>query len=82
VPCAEGLIPFGTANNAGKINAGIEIIDALSKHWGVEMPLIVDNAESVTQLLETELQVIKLIVDEKYKELQINGGTEEWQKTA
>lgn len=82
VPCAEGLIPFGTANNAGKINAGIEIIDALSKHWGVEMPLIVDNAESVTQLLETELQVIKLIVDEKYKELQINGGAEEWQKTA
>ena len=82
VPCAEGLIPFGTANNAGKINAGIEIIDALSSHWGVEMPLIVDNAESVTQLLETELQVIKLIVDEKYKELQINGGTEEWQKTA
>ncbi|URN85837.1 hypothetical protein [Acetobacterium wieringae] len=82
VPCAEGLIPFGTANNAGKINAGIEIIDALSKHWGVEMPLIVDNAESVTQLLETELQVIKLVVDEKYKELQINGGKEEWQKTA
>lgn len=82
VPCAEGLIPFNTANNAGKINAGIEIIDALSKHWGVEMPLIVDNAESVTQLLETELQVIKLVVDEKYKELQINGGKEEWQKTA
>lgn len=82
VSCAEGLIPFGTANNAGKINAGIEIIDALSKHWGVEMPLIVDNAESVTQLLETELQVIKLVVDEKYKELQINGGKEEWQKTA
>lgn len=82
VPCAEGLIPFNTANNAGKINAGIEIIDALSKHWGVEMPLIVDNAESVTQLLETELQVIKLVVDEKYKELQINGGKEEWQQTA
>ncbi len=82
VPCAEGLIPFNTANNAGKINAGIEIIDALSKHWGVEMPLIVDNAESVTQLLETELQVIKLVVDEKYKELQINGGKEEWQQIA
>jgi len=82
VPCAEGLIPFGTANNAGKINAGIEIIDALSNHWGAEMPLIVDNAESVTQLLETELQVIKLVVDEKYKELQINGGKEEWQQIA
>lgn len=82
VPCKEGLIPFNTANNAGKINAGIEIIDALSKYWCVEMPLIVDNAESVTQLLETELQVIKLVVDEKYKELQINGGMEEWQQIA
>lgn len=82
VQCSEGLIPFGTANNAGKINAGIEIIDALSNHWGVEMPLIVDNAESVTQLLETELQVIKLIVDENYKELKISGGMEEWQQIA
>lgn len=76
VPCKEGLIPFMTANNAGKINAGIEIIDALSNHWGVEMPLIVDNAESVTQLLDTKLQVIKLIVDKNYKKLQINGGKE------
>lgn len=69
VPCTEGLIPFNAANNAGRINAGVEIIDVLSKHWGIEMPLIIDNAESVTKVKETKLQVIKLVVDEHYKEL-------------
>lgn len=74
VSCKEGLIPFATANNAGKINAGIEIIDALSKYWALDLPLIVDNAESVTKLMDTDLQVVKLVVDENYKQLQINGG--------
>lgn len=74
VPCAEGLVPFASANNAGRINAGIEIIDALSEYWGIEMPLIVDNAESVVELFDTKLQVIKLVVDGQYKKLQINGG--------
>jgi len=73
VPSDSGLVPFTSANNAGKINAGIEIINILSNHWDVRMPIIVDNAESVTRLAQSNSQIIKLTVDEGCKELKIEG---------
>ena len=73
VPSDSGLVPFTSANNAGKINAGIEIINILSKHWDVQIPIIVDNAESVTRLAQSDSQIIKLTVDESCKELKIEG---------
>jgi len=52
IPDGDGrMVPYAFANNAARINAGLEIIDALSNHWGVTMPVVVDNAESVTRLL-------------------------------
>lgn len=71
VPSKEGLIPFNTANNAGRINAGIEIINAFSEHIGIQMPLIIDNAESVTKLLPSKNQMIKLVVDETARTLEV-----------
>ncbi len=70
VPCESGLVPYDSANNAAQINAGIEIIDALAAHWGVHLPIIVDNAESVTRLQESDAQVIRLIVSEQDKKLR------------
>lgn len=71
VPAEDGrLVPFALANNAGKINAGLEIIDTLAKHLGKSMPLFVDNAESVTKLQKTDAQVIRLIVSEQDKILR------------
>ena len=32
------------ANNASRINAGIEMIDTLSEHFNIRMPIFVDNA--------------------------------------
>ncbi|HHD2753239.1 TPA: recombinase RecF [Clostridium perfringens] len=55
-------VPFDSVNNAGKINAGIDIINTLCKHYDIECPVFVDNAESVNELLECESQVIRLIV--------------------
>ena len=54
-------VPFSDGNTAGKINAGIDIVNALSEHYGVRVPLWVDNRESITDLAETESQVISLI---------------------
>lgn len=71
VPCAGGLVPFSKANNAGRINAGLEIIDTLGKHWGIEMPIILDNAESVVKLIETEAQKLKFIVAEGVRPLMV-----------
>jgi chromosome segregation ATPase len=71
VPGDGGLVPYSTANNAARINAGIEIINVLSKHWGVQMPLFIDNRESVVRLAESETQIISLIVSEMHPALWV-----------
>lgn len=71
VPSADGaLVPFTFASHAARINAGIEIISALSDHFGVEMPLFIDNAESVTRIAPGTTQRILLTVSEKDKVLR------------
>lgn len=55
-------IPYPGLNNAMKVNVGIDIINALSRHYGVRVPLFIDNAEAVTQLEQTPAQVIRLVV--------------------
>lgn len=57
-------VEWDGANNAGKINAGLDIIRILSNHYKVTLPLFVDNAESVNKLVDLDCQVIKLIVSE------------------
>lgn len=69
VPNEKSMVPYKMANNASRINAGIEIIDTLSDYFGVRMPIFVDNAESVTKITATDNQLIRLIVDENYKTL-------------
>ena len=49
-------------NTAARINAGLDIINALSKVYSQSMPVWVDNAESVTQLKSTDGQQIRLYV--------------------
>ena len=64
-------MPYADLNNAMQINVGVDIIAALSGHYGCRVPLIVDNAESVTKLQEIDTQVIRLVVSESDKELRI-----------
>lgn len=70
IPCESGLVEYEKANNAAKINAGIEIINVLSEHFGVYLPVFVDNAESVTELCYCDNQVIRLIVSENDKTIR------------
>jgi DNA repair exonuclease SbcCD ATPase subunit len=67
------LVPFPAANDAAKIQAGIEIINVLSSHFGISLPIFNDNAESVTKIPETSAQIIRLFVDPEYKELTIKS---------
>ena len=55
-------VPFSNANTASQINAGIEVINTLSKHYGVQAVIFIDNAESVNKIADTDSQIIKLIV--------------------
>jgi hypothetical protein len=72
VPCAEGLVDYARANNAARINAGLEIIDTLGEHWGITMPVFIDNAESVVELIPINAQVIRLAVSAEFNKLTIN----------
>jgi chromosome segregation ATPase len=65
-------IPYISVNNGAKINVGIDIINTLSKSYGVIVPLFVDNAESVTNIESSDTQIIRLVVSENDKELRVN----------
>ena len=65
------MVPYTFANNAARINAGLEIISVLSEHWNMDMPVFIDNAESVTRLASTWMQTIRLVVSEQDKKLRL-----------
>ena len=65
-------VPYINVNNGAKINVGIDIINTLSKSYGVTVPLFVDNAESVTKIESSDTQIIRLVVSENDKELRIS----------
>ena len=73
--CCETLyngVPYGAGlNNGHRIIVGMDIIRTLSEHYGFYAPIFVDNAESVTNLPEMKAQVIRLVVDEGHKKMNV-----------
>jgi len=65
-------VPYSDANNASRINAGIDIINTLSEYYKITAPVFVDNAESVNKLIDSNSQVIRLVVS-KDKSLKIQS---------
>ena len=73
--CCETMVngvPYRSLNNAARINAGIDIINALTKFYNVTAPVFIDNAEAVTKFVNCNSQTVKLIVDEICKELRVD----------
>lgn len=64
-------VPYTDLNNAARINIGLDVINTFSRATGVTAPVFVDNAESVTQLIDSDSQLIRLVVNENYKELTV-----------
>ena len=60
-----GGVPYPSANSAAKLNAGLDIINTLSKHYGYTAPIWIDNAESVNKILPTDAQQIRLVVNDE-----------------
>ena len=60
--CTVNGTPYPDVNNAGKVNAGIDIINAICKSKGLCAPIFIDNRESVCNLIPTESQIINLVV--------------------
>lgn len=82
--CCETLfegVPYSSGlNNAARINVGIDIINTLSEHYGMRAPIFVDNAEAVTKLIDSESQIISLVVSEQDKNLRVEIQEEQIQE--
>ena len=66
-------VPFGNLNSGARLNVGLDIINVLADHYNFAPAVWIDNAESVTNILPTEGQQIKLVVSERDAELRVEG---------
>ena len=71
VPYAHGL------NRGAQANVGLDIIRTLSEHYGVSAPVFVDNAETVTELVDPGTQCIKMMVAPGVNQLQVELENQE-----
>lgn len=58
-------IPYESLNSAMRIHLGMDVIQTLSHHYGVHMPLFLDNSEGITSLPAHSGQLIRLLVSKE-----------------
>lgn len=63
-------IDYARLNNAAQINAGIELINYIQRQKGIQLPIIVDNAECVNKLFATRSQTFELYVSNGEMEIK------------
>jgi hypothetical protein len=64
-------VPYSGLNHGGQLNVGLDIINTLTEHYKFVAPVWVDNAESVTAILRTRGQQIKLVVSAADEALRV-----------
>lgn len=69
--CTVNGVPYQDLNTAMQYNADIDIINALSAHYGIIAPVFIDRAESINDIEDTESQRIDLYVTKTDYELRI-----------
>lgn len=65
-------IPYDQQNHATQVNAAIDIVNGFSNAYEVSLPLFIDNAESVTDIIATNGQRITMTVV-KNRQLKITN---------
>jgi exonuclease SbcC len=74
VPCCDTLcngVPYPDANTEFKVNAGLDIISVISRANNISAPIFIDNRESTTSIIDTDAQIINLVVNPYKKELEV-----------
>lgn len=57
-------VPISVTNLGEQVNAGMDIINTLSRFYNVAAPIFIDRRESVNSIVNTGSQIINLIVSE------------------
>lgn len=68
----DGVPYNGGLNQAARTNVGLDIINTLSEYYNFAPMIFVDNRESVSDLIDTNAQVISLIVSKPDKVLRVD----------
>jgi DNA repair exonuclease SbcCD ATPase subunit len=55
-------VPYQSLNTAGRIAAGIDIINTICRFEGITAPIFIDNRESINALPPVESQIVNLTV--------------------
>lgn len=55
-------VPYSGLSTSERINAGLELINALARHYNIVAPIVIDNAEAVNKVTPTLGQQILLEV--------------------
>lgn len=66
-------VPYSGLNSASKMQAGLDVINSLAELYEVSAPVWLDNRESVTDIPETNTQIINLYVSPEDKRLRIGA---------
>lgn len=69
-------VEYRSSNTAAQVNAGLEIIDVLNAHYGTNLPVIIDRAESVCKVHPIKEQLVRLIVSAADETLRIKVKAE------
>ena len=64
-------VEYRSVNYAAQVNAKLDIVTTLSKHYGVHLPIIMDQGESVSIPLTVDEQMIRLIVSPADQEIRV-----------
>jgi len=64
-------VEYRSVNYAAQVNAKLDIVTTLSKHYGVHLPIIMDQGESVSAPLTVDEQMIRLIVSPADQEIRV-----------
>lgn len=76
VPCCEAITKdgatYGTTMSTGEqLKIGLDICTILAKHFNLNVPIFIDNAEGVTDLPDTDAQQIRLVVSQIDDKLRV-----------
>ena len=70
--CMVDGVKFNDLNTASRINAGLDIINVLSGFYEVNVPVFIDNRESISNIIEVKSQLVNLVVNDDEKNLKIS----------
>lgn len=66
-------VEYRSANYAAQVNAKLDIVTTLGRHYGVHLPILMDQGESVSTPLTVDEQMIRLIVSPADQDIRVEG---------